>query len=367
MNSNRNPPAPAGPAGPRPPRLLDQLRARIRYAHYSLSTERSYLHWVRAFIRFHGLRHPREMGGTEVAAFLTHLADVQQASESTHRQALSALLFLYRQVLEQDLPWMQDIGRPRVPVRVPTVLSRHEVERLLSCMAGTDGLIARLLYGTGMRKMECIRLRVKDLDFDRGLIVVRQGKGKKDRIVMLPASLQPALHEQLARAHALWSRDRAALRPGVELPEGLARKYPRAGQTWAWFWVFPSDHESVDPRSGERRRHHAFEQGVQRAIRRAVAQAGIAKPVGAHTLRHSFATHLLERGQDIRTIQALLGHSHVDTTMIYTHVLNRGGRGVLSPLDELTAPAMPPSGAGARQVAREPAARYVAGAAAFAL
>jgi integron integrase len=352
--------------GAQPPRLLDQLRAQIRVAHYSLSTERSYLHWVRAFIRFHRLRHPREMGGAEVAAFLTHLASVQRASESTHRQALSALLFLYRKVLGQELPWMQEIGRPRVPARVPTVLSRHEVERLLACMAGLEALIARLLYGTGMRKMECLRLRVKDVDFDRGLIVVRQGKGKKDRVVMLPASLQPALREQLVRAHALWSRDRAALRPGVELPAGLARKYPRAGETWAWFWVFPSDHESVDPRSGERRRHHVFEQGVQRALKRAVARAGIAKPVGAHTLRHSFATHLLERGQDIRTIQELLGHSHVDTTMIYTHVLNRAARGVLSPLDELPARALPEEPAVPPRAVREPAARYRVGAAACA-
>lgn len=341
MQSDRYPPSGAAAQGARPPRLLDQMRAQIRTAHYSLSTEKSYLHWVRAFIRFHALRHPREMGGVEVAAFLTHLASALRASESTHRQALSALLFLYRKVLGQDLPWMQEIGRPRVPVRVPVVLSLHEVERLLGCMTGLEALIARLLYGTGMRKMECIRLRVKDVDFDRRLIVVRQGKGKKDRVVMLPGSLVPALREQLARAHALWSADRTALRPGVELPEGLARKYPRAGETWAWFWVFPADHESVDPRSGERRRHHVFEQAVQRAIRRAVAQTGIGKPVGAHTLRHSFATHLLERGQDIRTIQELLGHNHVDTTMIYTHVLNRGGRGVLSPLDALALPSAP--------------------------
>jgi integron integrase len=344
MQSDRPPPSGAAAQGARPPRLLDQMRAQIRTAHYSLSTEKSYLHWVRAFIRFHALRHPREMGGVEVAAFLTHLASAVRASESTHRQALSALLFLYRKVLGQELPWMQEIGRPRVPVRVPVVLSQHEVERLLGCMTGLEALIARLLYGTGMRKMECIGLRVKDVDFDRGLIVVRQGKGKKDRVVMLPASLQPALREQLVRAHALWAADRTALRPGVALPEGLARKYPRAGETWAWFWMFPADRESVDPRSSERRRHHVFQEGVQRAIRRAVAQAGIGKPVGAHTLRHSFATHLLERGQDIRTIQELLGHRHVDTTMIYTHVLNRGGRGVLSPLDALPlAPAAPPS------------------------
>ena len=361
MNSDRLSTSSVAAPGPQPPRLLDQLRAQLRVAHYSLSTEKSYVHWVRAFIRFHGLRHPREMGGVEVAAFLTHLANMQRASESTHRQALSALLFLYRKVLGQDLPWMQQIGRLRVPARVPAVLSRHEIERLLACMTGLEALIARLLYGTGMRKMESLRLRVKDVDFDRGLIVVRQGKGKKDRVVMLPASLQPVLREQLVHAHALWSVDRAALRPGVALPEGLARKYPRAGETWAWFWVFPSDHESIDPRSGERRRHHVFEQGVQRAIKRAVVQAGIAKPVGAHTLRHSFATHLLERGQDIRTIQELLGHSHVDTTMIYTHVLNRGARGVLSPLDELPLRALPAEPAAPPRAVREPPARYRVG------
>jgi integron integrase len=250
-----------------------------------------------------------------------------------------------------------------VQARVPTCSAGPAVERLLACKAGLEALIARLLYGTGMRKMECLRLRVKDVDFDRGQIIVRQGKGKKDRVVMFPASLQPALREQLVHAHALWSRDRAALRPGVELLEGLTRKYPRACETWAWFWVFPSDHESVDPRSGERRRHHVFEQGVQRAIKQAVALAGIAKLVGAHTLRHSFATHLLERGQDIRTIQELLGRSHVDTTMIYTHVLNRAARGVLSPLDELQARALPAEPAVLPSPVREPAARYRVGAA----
>jgi integron integrase len=347
-------------------RLLDQVRERVRYLHYSLSTEHSYLQWVRRFVRFHGLRHPREMGGPEVEQFLSYLAAQRQASASTHKQALSALLFLYRQVLGTDLPWMQQIGRPRTPVRLPTVLSRSEVEQLLAAMEGTAGLVARLLYGTGMRKMECLRLRVKDLDFDRRVIVVREGKGQKDRVALLPAALDEPLRQQLQRAHALWRSDRAAARPGVEIPPGLARKYPRAEQAWGWFWVFPSPNESTDPRSGVQRRQHLYEEQVQRALKRAARLAGIAKPVGAHTLRHSFATHLLERGQDIRTIQELLGHSHVDTTMIYTHVLNRGMRGVLSPLDELTAPAMPPSGAGASHVAREPAARYLAGAAVFA-
>jgi integron integrase len=327
------------PHRPPPPlrsvRLLDQLRERIRYRHYSLSTERSYAYWVRAFIRFHGLRHPQEMGVREVEAFLSHLANQREASASTHKQALAALLFLYRHVLDQELPWMQEIGRPQTPVRLPTVLSCDEVERLLGAMTGVPGLVARLLYGTGMRKMECLRLRVKDLDFDRRLIVVREGKGGKDRITMLPQALAPALREQLAYARSLWAADRAVARLGVELPGALARKYPRAGESWGWFWVFPADHESIDPRTHIRRRHHLFEQSVQRAIKRAAVTARIFKPVGAHTLRHSFATHLLERGQDIRTIQELLGHAHVDTTMIYTHVLNRGAGGVVSPLDSL--------------------------------
>lgn len=230
---------------------------------------------------------------------------------------------------------MQAIGRPQTPARLPVVLSRDEVERLLAAVSGVERCIAQLLYGTGMRKMECLRLRVKDIDFDRGLIFVREGKGKKDRVTMLPVASAPALRKQLAYARAMWGADRAAERPGVELPGALARKYPRAGESWGWFWVFPSDHVSTDPRSGVRRRHHLYEQSIQRAIKRAAQTAAIYKPVGAHTLRHSFATHLLERGQDIRTIQELLGHSHVDTTMIYTHVLNRGASGVASPLDSL--------------------------------
>lgn len=315
-------------------RLLDQVRERVRYMHYSLSTEHSYVQWVRRYVHFHGLRHPSELGGPQVEAFLSHLANQQQASASTHKQALSALLFLYRRVLDVDLPWMQQIGRLRTPVRLPNVLSRTEVERLLAMTSGTVGLVARLLYGTGMRKMECLRLRVKDLDFDCAVIVVREGKGGKDRRTLLPQSLVPTLRDQLQHANAVWRADRLAQRAGVEIPPGLARKYPRADQSWAWFWVFPAAHESTDPRSGVRRRHHVFEASVQRAIRRAGSLADIGKPVGAHTLRHSFATHLLERGQDIRTIEELLGHSHVDTTMIYTHVLNLGARGVRSPLDD---------------------------------
>jgi len=316
-------------------RLLDQLRERIRYRHYSLSTERSYAYWVRYFVRFHGLRHPRELGVADVEAFLSHLANARAASASTHKQALAALLFLYKHVLNIELPWMQEIGRPQTPARLPVVLSCDEVQRLLAAISGVEGCIAQLLYGTGMRKMECLRLRVKDVDFDRGLIFVREGKGKKDRVTMLPSAVVPVLRKQLAYSRALWGVDRAAERAGVELPGALASKYPRAGESWPWFWVFPAPHESKDPRSGVRRRHHLYEQSIQRAIKSGAAKAGIFKPVGSHTLRHSFATHLLERGQDIRTIQELLGHSHVDTTMIYTHVLNRGASGVASPLDSL--------------------------------
>ena len=328
---------PGRPAHPLPPlratRLLEQVRERLRYCHYSLSTERSYVYWVRWFVRFHQLRHPREMGGPQVQAFLSWLANRHGASVSTHKQALAALVFLYKHVLDVDLPWMQEIGRPRTPRRLPVVMNREEVRALLDATTGEHQLVFRLLYGTGMRKMECLRLRVKDLDFERRLIMVREGKGNKDRVTMLPAALEPDLRQQLAYAKSAWTQDRAQSRPGVETPPSVARKYPRAGESWAWFWVFPSDHESLDPRSRIRRRHHLYEGTLGTAIKRAAARAQIAKPISTHTLRHSFATHLLERGQDIRTIQELLGHNHVDTTMIYTHVLNRG-TGVQSPLDD---------------------------------
>jgi integron integrase len=275
------------------------------------------------------------MGGPEVARFLTWLATERRLSAAAHKQALAALLFLYRQVLELDLPWMQEIGRPRSPHRLPVVLSRDEVGRLLAATTGIHQLIFRLLYGTGMRKMECLQLRVKDLDLARALIVIREGKGNKDRITMLPRVLEADVRRQLDYAKEIWARDRAEGRPGVQIPLSVSNKYPRAGNSWSWFWVFPSAHESLDPRSGVRRRHHVYEGTLGRAIKRAAAQACIPKVISTHTLRHSFATHLLERGQDIRTIQELLGHSHVDTTMIYTHVLNRGP-GVLSPLDDTT-------------------------------
>ncbi|MBX3607853.1 MAG: integron integrase [Piscinibacter sp.] len=345
---------------PRPPRLLDLLRMQIRYMHYSLRTEQAYVHWVRAFIRFHGLRHPAELSGAEVEAFLTWLAAERQVAPATHKQALSALLFLYQKVLHQRVPWMDEIGRPQRQARLPVVLSHDEVSRLLAAMAPHPvlQLFAQLLYGTGMRMIEGLRLRVKDIDFDRRAIVIREGKGGKDRVVMLPAALEAPLRAQLAEAHRLWAADRAAGVPGVQVPFALERKYPRAGQSWAWFWVFPQATLSVDPRSrplaGQEhapppvtRRHHLYDQTFQRAFKRAVQQARIHQLASPHTLRHSFATHLLQSGYDIRTVQELLGHADVSTTMIYTHVLKLGGGAVRSPLDQLAPMAMPGPGQGA--------------------
>jgi integron integrase len=316
-------------------RILGQLRERLRYLHYSLHTEQAYVHWVRYFIHFHGLRHPREMGQAEIESFLTMLATERRVSVSTHRQALSALLFLYKEVLATDLPWLGEIGRPVPKKRIPSVLSAQEVERLLACMEGESGLLARLLYGTGMRLSEGLSLRVKDVEFSRGVIVVREGKGGKDRVVMLPRTLVGPLHEQLRHARMLWDADRRADRGGVHLPAALETKYPRASLSWPWFWLFPSPTLSVDPRTGAEMRHHLFQERLARALRRAVALAGIERPVSAHTLRHSFATHLLQSGTDIRTVQELLGHNDVSTTMIYTHVLKVASSGARSPLDAL--------------------------------
>ncbi len=318
-------------------RLLDQLRERIRYMHYSLRTEQAYLYWVRFFIRWHGMKHPRDMGAPEIEAFLTMLATNRKVSASTHNQALSALLFLYREVLDIDLPWLDNINRPNRPKRLPSVLSKNEVSRLLAVMDGEVGLLARLLYGTGMRLMEALRLRIKDVEFDRHVIIIREAKGGKDRVVMLPRGLASALKAQIAGGRALWESDRQAQSPGIEMPFALERKYPNAGKTWAWFWVFPSPTLSTDPRSGIRRRHHLFEERLQRAIKQALSQAKIAKHASVHTLRHSFATHLLQTGTDIRTVQELLGHSDVSTTMIYTHVLKVAAGGTTSPFDQLEA------------------------------
>jgi integron integrase len=316
-----------------PVRLLDQLRDRIRYAHYSLRTEQAYVNWVRRFVKFHGLRHPRELGGAEVEAFLTDLAKTQHASASTHRQALAALLFLYREVLSQDLPWMNQIGRPARKAYVPVVLSREEVGRLLSAVDPAHQLITSLLYGAGLRLAEGLALRVKDVDFDRGVIIVRSGKGHKDRVVMLPKPLVSALRSQLARSHLVWELDRRRRLPGVYLPDALAAKYPRAAESWAWHWLFPSPVLSLDPRSGLRRRHHVYPQRIGRALSNAAREAQIPKHVTAHTLRHSFATHLLESGVDIRRVQELLGHYDVSSTMIYTHILSNSAAGTPSPLE----------------------------------
>ena len=318
-----------------PPKLLDQLRNRIRVKHYSIRTEQQYVQWVRRFIVFHGKRHPRDMGVAEVEAFLTHLAVDGLVSASTQNQALSALLFLYKEVLGVNLPWLADVTRAKTPQRLPVVLTQDEVRRVLVQMDGVYGLLARLLYGTGMRLMEAMRLRVKDIEFTRGEIVVRDGKGGKDRMTMLPHALKADLQAHLLKRHEQFQEDVQAGKGGVYLPDALARKYPNASTQWAWQYVFASGSYSIDPRSGEVRRHHLDEKLLQRAMKKAVSAAGITKLATPHTLRHSFATHLLERGQDIRTIQELLGHKDVTTTMIYTHVMNKGGLGVVSPLDSL--------------------------------
>jgi integron integrase len=333
MTNTAPPPDYSSASTPRPLRLLDQLRREIRARHYSRRTEDAYAHWVVRYVRFHGRHHPRELGAEHVTAFLSSLANDRQVAASTQNQALAALLFLYKAVLAIELPWMNEIVRARRPRRLPVVLTRPEVHSLLDGLQGTHALMARLMYGTGMRLMECLRLRVKDVDLTRREIIVRQGKGAKDRMTMFPSSLVEEMTAHLDLVRAIHASDRAAGVPGVELPDALARKKPGAGTDWGWQWVFPQDRLSVDPRTGIRRRHHAFDQTFQRAIKRASAKARIAKPVSSHTLRHSFATHLLEAGYDIRTVQELLGHKDVSTTMIYTHVLNRGGRGVVSPLD----------------------------------
>ena len=322
-----------------PLRLLDQVRERIRYLHYSLRTEQGYVHWVRAYVRFHGLRHPKEMGQAEVEAFLRWLSAERRVSVSTHRQALSALLFVYQQVFGQTVPWLSAIGRPVPKPRLPVVLSASEVAAVLSMLGGTYGLLAQLLYGTGARISEALQLRVKDIHFDRRTIIVRCGKGGKGRVVMLPATLEPALKGQLHRAHVLWQADERTGHGGVQIPDALDRKHPRAGASWGWFWAFPQADLSVCPRTGVQRRHHLYDQTFQRAFKRAVERAGVVQPATPHTLRHAFATHLLQGGCDIRTVQELLGHAGVSTTMIYTHVLKLGGGVVRSPLDALAQPA----------------------------
>ena len=321
-------------ASSHPPKLLDQLRGRIRVKHYSIRTEQAYVHWVKRYLFFHGMRHQNLMGKVEIEKFLTSLAVERNVSASTQSQALSALLFLYREVLKVDLPWLSELTRAKKPARLPTVLTQQEVRSLLNYVdEPLMDLIIRLLYGTGMRLMECLRLRVKDVEFTRNEIVVREGKGGKDRVTMLPNSLSDRLKSHLAVVKAQHDADLALGRGDVWLPDALAVKYPNAAKAWAWQYVFPAAGFSTDPRSGAVRRHHVDEKRVQRAVKLAASRAVITKLVSPHTLRHSFATHLLEGGYDIRTVQELLGHADVSTTMIYTHVLNKGGRGVVSPLD----------------------------------
>ena len=313
--------------------MLGVLRDAIRARHYSLRTERAYIQWVRRFVGFHGRRHPRELGGPEVTAFLSSLANTRNVAAATQNQALAAILFLYREVLEMDLPWLTDVVRAKKQRRLPTVLTQDECRRLLDAMEGRHQFMARLMYGTGMRLNECLSIRVKDVELTRREVVVRQGKGGKDRVTMLPASLVEGMRAQLVASRAVFERDRLNHVPGVELPYALALKNPSAATSWAWHWIFPQETLSVDPRSRIRRRYHYYPQTLARAIVMAAHKARIDKPVASHTLRHSFATHLMEAGYDIRTVQELLGHKDVSTTMIYTHVLNRGGRGVVSPLD----------------------------------
>jgi integron integrase len=320
---------------PADPHLLDRVRDRIRYKHYSIRTEEAYIDWVRRYLRFHGNRHPADLGADDLEQFLTQLATFGQVAASTQNQAHSALLFLYRDVLAIDLPWLSGVVRAKASARLPVVLTRREVVRLLGGMNGTHRLLGELLYGTGMRILEGARLRVKDLDFGRGEILVRDGKGAKDRVTMLPRALYPALRCHLARVKRLHAADLRAGFGAVWLPAALARKYPSAAREWAWQYVFPAGRLGPDPRSGVVRRHHVSDQSMQRALRASLRRSGINKLATPHTLRHSFATHLLESGADIRTVQELLGHSDVGTTMIYTHVLNRGGLGAVSPLDRL--------------------------------
>lgn len=315
------------------PRLLDEVRGRLRAKHYSLRTEKAYVYWIRRYIHANGMRHPRELDGSHVEAFLTRLATREHVAAATQSQALAALLFLYGQVLGTKLPWMEHVVRAKPSRRVPVVLSRGEVTRVLGCLEGRDWLMAALLYGSGLRLTECLRLRVKDIDFERHTLVVREGKGRKDRHTMLPHALVEPLRRQVADALLLHQRDLEAGFGEVSLPYRLATKYPNAARERAWQYVFPASRRGIDPLDGREKRHHLDEKVLQRAVKAAVRRAGIDKPASCHTFRHSFATHLLESGSDIRTVQELLGHKDVTTTQIYTHVLNRGAQGVISPLD----------------------------------
>ncbi|MEQ1558544.1 MAG: integron integrase [Methyloglobulus sp.] len=317
------------------PKLLDQVRGKIRLKHYSIRTEQAYTDWIKRFILHFGKRHPREMGAAEVEQFLTYLAVQGKVSASTQNQAKSALLFLYKEVLAVELPWLDNVEQAKNPKRLPVVLNRDEIQAVLSRLDGTQWLIASLLYGTGMRIMECLRLRVQNIDFKRREILIRDGKGFKDRVTMLPVTLSATLQAHLAKVQALHESDLTQGFGSVYLPYALERKYPNAAKEWSWQYVFPAAKISTDPRTQAVRRHHVQEQAIQRAVKQAARDAGLTKAATPHTFRHSFATHLLEGGYDIRTVQELLGHADVSTTMIYTHVLNKGGKGVASPLDQL--------------------------------
>jgi integron integrase len=324
---------PAATSGSKPKKLLDQTRDVLRLKHYSLRTERSYCDWIKRFIRFHQLRHPKEMGAAEITQFLTHLARIGNVSAATQNQALSALLFLYQQVLKREVGWVGEVERAKRPERLPVVLTRDEVRKIFSHLHGTPRLMAGLLYGSGLRLMECVRLRVKDVDFAYARIIVRDAKGGKDRVTMLPVNLAAALQRHLAKVKAQHKEDLEDGFGEVQLPHALERKHKAAAKSWPWQFVFPSVRISTDPRTEAMRRHHVDENVLQVAVKHAVRASRINKPATCHTLRHSFATHLLENGYDIRTVQELLGHKDVSTTMIYTHVLNRPGIGVKSPLD----------------------------------
>ena len=327
---------PTNPQPSQPPKLLDRLRGKTRLLHYSKRTEDAYADWATKYILFHGKRHPQEMGTAEIAAYLTHLAVERKLAASTQNQAFSAILFLYQQVLEIELPRVEFLRAQR-PERLPVVLAVEEVRALLDGMTGIHRVLAELLYGSGLRILECCRLRVKDVDFARHQILVRDGKGEKDRVVPLPRRLEAKLRAQLIGVKAIHARDLAAGHGRVWLPYAYSEKWPGADREWGWQYLFPSGRLSVDPRSddGILRRHHLHENGLQKEVKKAVLACGFTKKVSCHTFRHSFATHLLEAGSDIRTVQELLGHADVSTTMIYTHVLARGPGGVVSPLDRL--------------------------------
>jgi integron integrase len=315
------------------PKLLTVVREKMRARHFSYRTENAYIGWIRRFILYHGKRHPSEMGAPEVEGFLTHLAVERRVSASTQNQALGAILFLYRHALEIELPWLENVVRARKPAHMPVVLPRREVQALLGQLEPPFNLIAQLLYGSGLRLLEALRLRVKDIDFEYSQVVVRDGKGKKDRVTILPDTVAAALHTHLRFVRLQHSSALQRGYGGVDLPEALANKYPAATKDWGWQYVFPAARPTHDPRSGAFRRHHLHETSVQRAVRIAARRLGLLKPVGPHTLRHCFATHLLERGYDIRTVQELMGHSDVRTTQIYTHVMKKGAGAVKSPLD----------------------------------